>query len=152
MPMRAIPSALSSLVPPAHEALSALGGWAASGVPTRPASRWLLSLTMLLAVGSCAAWIAVRHVPWFGPLVADQLRALVGSERVTELEETVAGVEDRVQQVVSDGKARSMSDATPSELLVNVTDSKTTGEAQGRSRWGRCIPGPQAPKTAAGKR
>jgi hypothetical protein len=128
--MRAISSALSSLVPPAHEALSAIGGWAAPIVPTRPASRWLLSLTLLGSVGLCAAWLAVRHVPWFGPMVADELRSFVGSERVTKLEEAVAGVEDRVQQVTSDGKARSLSEATPSELLANanVAEAKNTAE------------------------
>ncbi|HYQ01299.1 MAG TPA: phosphodiester glycosidase family protein [Polyangiaceae bacterium] len=123
--MRAISSALSSLVPPAHDALNAIGGWAAPIVPTRPASRWLLSLTMLGGVGLCAAWLAVRHVPWFGPMVADGLRSMVGSEHVTQLEEAVAGVEDRVQQATSDGKARSLSDATPSELLVTVAPKAT---------------------------
>ena len=127
-PIRAVPTALSSLVPPTHQALSAISGWAAPIVPTRPASRWLLSLTLLAAIGLCSAWLAVRHVPWFGPLLADQLRSVVGSERVTELEETVAGVEDRVQQVVSDGKARSLSEATPSELLVSVADAKAAPE------------------------
>jgi hypothetical protein len=127
--MRAIPSAFSSLVPPTQQALSALSGWAAPIVPTRPASRWLLSLTLLGAVGLCSAWFAVRHVPWAGPLAADGLRALLGSERVTQLEETVAGVEDRVQQAVSDGKARSLSDATPSELLVSVAEPPNTDQA-----------------------
>ena len=122
--MRAISTALSSLGPPAHDALNALSGWAAPIVPNRPASRWLLSLTLLGATTLCAAWLGVRHVPWFGPWVADGLRSLVGSERVTQLEETVAGVEDRVQRVTSDGKARSLSDATPSELLVNLVDAK----------------------------
>ena len=126
MHLRAIPSSLSSLVPPAHDALNALGGWAASSVPTRPASRWLLSLTLLGAVGLGGAWLGVRHVPWVGPTIADGLRSVVGSERVTQLEEAVAGAEDRVQQVVSDGKARTLSEATPSELLVNVADATTT--------------------------
>ena len=138
--MRAIPSALSSLVPPAHEALHALGGWAASSVPTRPASRWFVSLTLLGAVGLCSAWLAVRHVPWFGPMVADQLRALVGSERVTRLEETVAGVEDRVQQAVSDGKARSLSEATPSELLVTVAETKPANETAAPRAVGALYP------------
>ena len=129
MHLRAIPSALSSLIPPAHDALNALGGWAAPIVPTRRSSRWLLSLTLFGVAGLCAAWFAVRHVPWVGPLVADGLRSLVGSERVTQLEETVAGVEDHVQQVVSDGKARSLSEATPSELLVSVAEVKTNTEA-----------------------
>jgi Phosphodiester glycosidase len=129
--MRALPSSLSSLVPPAHDALSALGGWASPIVPTRPASRWLLALAVMGGVGVGAAWLGVRHVPWFGPMVADQLRALVGSERVTSLEEAVAGVEDRVQQVVSDGKARSLSDATPSELLAKTVDVSAAPSAIG---------------------
>lgn len=127
--LRAIPSALSSLVPPTHDALSALGGWAASTVPTRPGSRWLLSLALLGSAGLCAAWLAVRHVPWFGPLLADELRSWIGSERVTKLEETVAGVEDRVQHAVSNGKARSLSEATPTELLANLANAPSAVKA-----------------------
>jgi len=138
--MRAIPFALSSLVPPTHEAINALGGFAASVVPTRPASRWLLSATLLGAVGLGAAWLAVRHVPWFGPFVADELRAVVGGQHVTQLEETVAGVEDRLQQVTSDGRARSLSEATPSELLVNVADAKPTGDASALRSVGALYP------------
>ncbi|HYP78537.1 MAG TPA: phosphodiester glycosidase family protein [Polyangiaceae bacterium] len=138
--MRAISAALSSLVPPAHDALSAIGGWAGPIVPTRPASRWLLSLTLLGGISLCAAWLAMRHVPWFGPMMADELRSLVGSERVTKLEETVAGVEDRVQQVTSRGKARSLSEATPSELLVSVTPEATTVESKIPSAVGAMYP------------
>ena len=144
--MRAIPSALSSLLPPAHDALSALGGWAAPIVPKRTASRWLLSITCLGAVGLCAAWLAVRHVPWFGPMVADGLRSLVGSERVTQLEETVAGVEDRVQQAVSDGKARSLSEATPSELLATVADTAIMVEAAAPRAVGPLYPATASPE------
>jgi hypothetical protein len=49
--------------------------------------------------------------------VADSLRRVVGSENVTSLEEAVATVEDRVHSAVSDGRARSLRDATPDELL-----------------------------------
>jgi hypothetical protein len=129
--MRAVPTAISSLLPPAQDALSALGGWASPILPTRPASRWLLALAVLGTLGTAAAWLGVRHVPWFGPMVADQLRALVGSERVTSLEEAVAGVEDRVQQVVSDGKARSLSEATPTELLAKTVDASAAPRAVG---------------------
>jgi len=147
--MRAIPSAFSSLVPPAHHALSALGGWAAPIVPTRPASRWFLSLALLGALGLCSAWFAVRHVPWVGPLLADGLRSLVGSERVTQLEETVAGVEDRVQQAVSDGKARSLSEATPSELLVSVAEAKSADPASGPRAIGALYPATASPEDGA---
>lgn len=138
--MRAIPSAFASLPPPVHDALSTISGWTAPIVPTRRSSRRLASLALLGGASLCAAWLAVRHVPWFGPLVADQLRAAVGSERVTQLEETVAHVEDRVQQVVSDGKARSLTDATPSELLPATTDSKPTVEVTAPRSVGALYP------------
>ena len=138
--MPTIPLALSSLIPPAHEALCALGGWALPIVPRRRTSRWLLALGFVGSVGVSAAWLLVQHVPWFGPMVADELRAVVGSERVTQLEETVAGVEDSVHQVVSDGTARSLSEATPSELLVSVTD-RTTSTLPGPESVGALYPG-----------
>lgn len=144
--MRALPSALSSLVPPAQDALTALGGWAAPIVPTRPASRWLLAMALVGSVGVGATWLGVRHVPWFGPMVADQLRALVGSEHVTTLEEAVAGVEDRVQQAVSDGKARSLSDATPSELLASVADAKPANVEAAPSSVGAMYPATASPE------
>ena len=59
----------------------------------------------------------MRTVPWFGPLVADSLRAVVGGERVTALEEAVASVEDHVARVTTDGRARSLEEATPAALL-----------------------------------
>jgi hypothetical protein len=126
--MPALPSAISSLPPTSHDAPS-LGGWTAPIAPARRSSRWLVSLVLLGGAGICAAWLGVKHVPWFGPLVADQLRSLLGSARVTQLEETVAGVEDRVQRVVSDGKARSLTEATPSELLPTTVDSKVVSDA-----------------------
>jgi hypothetical protein len=146
--MRAIPSAFTSLVPSAQDAFHTLGGWAAPIVPTRPVSRWLLSLTLLGGIGLCAAWLAVRHVPAFGPWLADGLRSLVGSERVTQLEETVAGVEDRVQQAVSDGRARSLSDATPSELLVSVAESKLSDPAGAPRALGALYPTTASPEVA----
>jgi hypothetical protein len=73
-----------------------------------------------------SAWTALRTVPWFGPLVADSLRSAIGSEHVTELEEAVADVEDHVNHVTSDGKARSLSEATPAALLAPAQDAPAT--------------------------
>jgi len=121
--MRALSSALSSLPRLAQET-PMLGGWSTpTKAPSRP-SRWLTALALLGATGLCAGFLAIKHVPWFGPFVADHLRSMVGSERVTALEETVAGVEDRVQHAVSDGRARSLTDATPPELLSAVAPPK----------------------------
>ncbi|HHH31554.1 MAG TPA: hypothetical protein ENK57_24840, partial [Polyangiaceae bacterium] len=39
-------------------------------------------------------WIATHRVPWLGPLLADGLRAVVGAEAVSELEDQAYGVQD----------------------------------------------------------
>ncbi|HET9933359.1 MAG TPA: hypothetical protein VFQ35_21795 [Polyangiaceae bacterium] len=109
----------------------AIGGWAAPVLPTQARSRWLLGLAFFGAASVFAAFMAVRHVPWFGPLVADSLRRVVGSENVTTLEETVATVEDRVHSAVSDGRARSLSEATPVEL---AQETKTVVPSPFRSQ------------------
>jgi hypothetical protein len=44
-------------------------------------------------------WIAVHRVPWLGPLLADSLRAVVGTDAVTWLEEVAYGVQDRYNRV-----------------------------------------------------
>ena len=95
-------------------------GWARTNAPARKGSRWLALTLVLGATTALGSWTAVRHVPWFGPLVADTLRAVVGGERVTALEEAVASVEDHVERVTNDGKARSLGDATPAALLTTV--------------------------------
>ncbi len=84
---------------------------------------WLLGIALSCVLLTCAAWICVRTLPWFGPLLADTLRGALGSERVTWLEETAAGVEDRVRQATSNGEVRSLEDAVPvasSETVESV--------------------------------
>jgi len=98
-------------------------GWTRSTPPERKRSRWLFGIAVLATLGTVGAWTAVRTVPWFGPLVADTLRAMIGGEHVTALEEAVANVEDHVERVTSDGKARKLSDATPAALLPPTSDA-----------------------------
>lgn len=132
-----------------RDAAGLSGGWAASVLPARARRRWLLGSAAACVSLLCATWVGTRTLPWFGPLLADSLRSLLGSEAVTNLEETVAGVEDRVQQAISTGKARSLNEATPSELLrgadaaltrivasnkpadVGATHAATAGDADG---------------------
>jgi hypothetical protein len=97
-----------------------VGGWSTSTTPERPRSRIAFAACLFVAASAVGGVTAVRTVPWFGPLVADTLRAVIGAENVTGLEEAVAGVEDRVEQLKSNGKARTLSDATPEGLLVPV--------------------------------
>jgi hypothetical protein len=92
-------------------------GWTRSTRPERKRSRGLFAAGALSLATALGGWTAVRTVPWFGPLVADSLRAVVGGERVTALEEAVASVEDHVARVTTDGRARSLEEATPAALL-----------------------------------
>lgn len=56
-----------------------------------------------VAVGGL--WVAVHSIPWMGPLVANTLRATIGKDNVTRLEEFVYSIEDRVNQTIKSGEA-----------------------------------------------
>jgi hypothetical protein len=51
-------------------------------------------------------------------MIADTLRATVGSENVTHLEELVANVEDRTRLLVGNGSVRGLADAIPEEAAA----------------------------------
>jgi len=79
------------------------------GSAKRPARRvWLkraliaLGIATPLAIGGL--WIAVHSIPWMGPLVANTLRAIVGKENVTKLEDFVYAIEDRVNRTLKSGE------------------------------------------------
>lgn len=113
-------------LPSAEDTIPPGAAWSASVVPARTRGRFLLGLAAAGAGALFATWCATRSVPWFGPMLADSLRSLVGSEAVTRLEETTADLEDRVQHVVSRGQARSLDEATPSELLAVTAQPAAT--------------------------
>jgi hypothetical protein len=99
------------------------GGWARSIPPTR--SRWAFSLLAAGSISMMGTWLGVRTLPWFGPLVADTLRSVVGSENVTRLEEAVADVEDRVKSV-STTSSRSLTETTPDDLIARNAEPNAT--------------------------
>jgi hypothetical protein len=43
-------------------------------------------------------WIAAHRLPWLGPMLADGLRAVVGVEAVSDLEDVAYGAQDRVMR------------------------------------------------------
>lgn len=51
-----------------------------------------------------ALWIAVNRVEWLGPIVADSLRAIIGKDAVTELQNLAYGVQDSFYQVSRQGE------------------------------------------------
>ena len=62
--------------------------------------RWLLVLGVAAPVAGIGLWILVHKVEWLGPLIANTLRALVGSDNVAKLEDGVYAVEDRFNRAV----------------------------------------------------
>jgi len=57
-------------------------------------TRVLLYLVLGFPVFILAMWVAVHHIPGFGPLVANTLRAILGPGAVAWMEDTAYGVED----------------------------------------------------------
>jgi hypothetical protein len=67
----------------------------AAAPPGRPRWRkWLVRVGLALPLVGVAMWLAVHHIPGFGPLVADSLRWAFGNEFVAWLEDTAYGAED----------------------------------------------------------
>jgi hypothetical protein len=61
--------------------------------------RWLLGIAVASIVGVIALWIAVHRVEWLGPLVANTLRKIIGTDNVAKLEDFAYAVEDRVNRI-----------------------------------------------------
>jgi hypothetical protein len=73
--------------------------------PARPAARsggrlrrWAPRISAGLGVLVAVLWWAVHRFDWMGPLVANGLRAVVGTTAVAHLEDFVYSVEDRVNR------------------------------------------------------
>lgn len=67
--------------------------------------RWLLRLTVATPVLIIVLWIAVHKIPWLGPLVADGLRAVIGVDNVTKLEDFAYSVQDSWNRYWREGEA-----------------------------------------------
>lgn len=96
-------------------------GWSSPVRADRPRSRQRargLALLALPVVGVLGIWSAIRVFPGFGPALADGLRATIGSEAVTALEELSAEAEDRLRLAVDRSGARGLSDVTPEEVVA----------------------------------
>lgn len=70
-------------------------------------ARWgfLAACLLICFVALGGLWVAVHTIPWTGPLVANSLRAVVGKENVTALEDFVYSIEDQVNRTFRSGSA-----------------------------------------------
>jgi hypothetical protein len=81
-----------------------LGSEAVPKPPARKKSRWRRRLTIAgvsVAVLGGATWIALHELPWFGPMMADAARSVLGPRAVAWMEDVVYGAEDRIHLAVS---------------------------------------------------
>lgn len=123
---------------PAQQNLGALTGTKQplqpSLAPPRKRRRWgrilrdsLLSLLILGAVSTGVLWWAVHTFDWAGPLVADTLRALIGVDNVTRLEDFAYAVEDRYNRWAREGEAPRAYWEVPPEPSSAVVASASAG-------------------------
>lgn len=93
------------------------------------------ALVTPIAVGGL--WVAVHSIPWMGPLVANSLRATIGKDNVTRLEEFVYSIEDRVNQTIKSGEAPKAYWKVPAQkstgapILKEGAAKTTSGEKSG---------------------
>jgi hypothetical protein len=78
-------------------------------------------MTLLGALGA-ALVLAVHNIPQAGPFIANSLRAVIGIEAVSRLEETVASVEDTVMRMRAE-PPRSLSSVSPTIIGADVANA-----------------------------
>jgi len=84
--------------------------------------------TVSLALVLVALRLAVQHLPWFGPRLADTLRSVVGAKAVTRLEELWADTEDASNRLFrAHSKPRSLEQAQPALEQVRPEASRAEG-------------------------
>ena len=67
--------------------------------PKRRLFRWLL-VALGAAIGAVLGlWVAIHRFDWMGPLVANTLRSIVGTDNVARLEDLVYAVEDAANRI-----------------------------------------------------
>lgn len=73
-------------------------------MPSNPARRSSLRRRIGWGVGAAAAlgalsWVLVHSTSWAGPLFANTLRSVIGTDNVARLEDLVYGIEDRITRI-----------------------------------------------------
>jgi hypothetical protein len=77
---------------------------ARSGLTRRRYKRVAIIVAAALPLLVLALWVAVHRVSWMGPLVANSLRSILGTESVAHLEDFAYGIEDRYNRLVRGGE------------------------------------------------
>lgn len=101
--------------------------------------RWrrvLIVAAIALPVLVLGLWIAIHRFVWLGPMVADSLRAVIGKDAVTELENIAYGIQDRFYQYYrKDEQPRAYWEVTetaaaPSETPAEAINGSALGDTE----------------------
>lgn len=104
-------------------------GRALTKKPSRRRRRLLIGLGVLTAMVP-ALWLAIHHVPGFGPAVADGARAVLGPGFVAWAEDTAYGVEDQINRWrYSDAAPKTFWEAPPPSALPSLPAAVVTPAA-----------------------
>ncbi len=96
----------------------------------RRLKRWLLGLALGTPVAVILLWIAVHKVEWLGPLIANSLRKVIGTDNVAKLEDVAYGVEDRFNRWWrKDDKPKAYWDVPAEPSAQPVADVADAGDA-----------------------
>ncbi|MBK7585226.1 MAG: hypothetical protein IPI67_34190 [Myxococcales bacterium] len=107
-----------------------------------------MTLGLLLPVSVIALWIAVHKIPWMGPLVANSLRAVLGTDNVAKLEDAAYGVEDRFNRWYrKDEKPKAYWEIPPAEPQPATSSSGT--DVKKKPDWHLADVGPVHEKWSA---
>jgi hypothetical protein len=95
----------------------------------RRLKRLVVGLLVAAPIAGLLLWLAVHRYPWLGPVLADGLRSVIGTERVSRLEDFAYGVEDRWNRWWRSDEAPKAYWEVPSEKprAEPVTPSKDPG-------------------------
>ncbi len=75
-------------------------------------------------------WTALHTFPWMGPLVANTLRATIGKENVTRLEDFAYAIEDRLNQQFKSDQAPRTYWEVPEVKSVPLQDQSATSKVE----------------------
>jgi len=114
-------------------------------------TRALIVVTILIFT-LAGGWSGVRYTTWFGPSLADGLRAIIGARAVAWIEATAADVEDSWRSLWSDETPRALDEVRAPVVPRVATPAAGTAASQRQPAEPRFRPvdvGPMAAKVAA---
>lgn len=108
----------------------------------RRLKRLAIGVAIAIPVLIAVLWWAVHRFEWAGPMVANGLRAVIGSANVTRLEDFAYGVEDRVNRLIRKDEKPKAYWSVPAPATASATASSMATTAAKLPAFHPRDPGP----------